>query len=92
MADQEKQFKVAVGYVEKVSGKDTAKVVIETRKPHPHYKKIVRVTKKFLVHDNGGKAGVGDKVQIQECRPISRMKRWRLVRVLEKAKVAEGVI
>jgi len=53
---------------------------------HPLYGKIMRRNKRFKVHDENGESAMGDTVEIMECRPISREKRWRVVRVVEKAK------
>lgn len=57
-------------------------VRVERRIRHPRYKKVVRRFKRFHAHDEKGVARVGDWVKIQECRPISRLKCWRLVEVL----------
>jgi len=61
-------------------------VVTETRVPHPVYKKVVRQSSRFKAHDETNDAKLGDLVRIQECRPMSRDKRWRLVEILERAK------
>ena len=61
-------------------------VAVEERKPHPIYKKMITSTKKFHAHDENNEAGVGDTVQIMETRPLSKMKRWRLIEIVEKAK------
>jgi small subunit ribosomal protein S17 len=61
-------------------------VVTETRVPHPVYKKVVRQSSRFKAHDETNDAKMGDLVRIQECRPMSRDKRWRLVEILERAK------
>lgn len=63
-------------------------VVVEVKNaaPHPTYGKIVRRTKRLKAHDEGNEAGVGDTVRIEETRPLSKTKRWRVVEVLEKAK------
>ena len=53
---------------------------------HPLYKKIMKRTVKFKVHDEKNECGVGDRVMIMETRPLSRDKRWRLVKIVEKAK------
>jgi small subunit ribosomal protein S17 len=55
---------------------------VERRVPHPVFKKIIRRTSKFYAHDEEGKAKEGDKVSIEETRPMSKLKRWRLVEVL----------
>ena len=53
---------------------------------HPLYKKILKRTKKFKVHDENNEAGIGDRVEIMETRKISKQVNWRLVKILEKAK------
>lgn len=63
----------------------TIVVAIEQRVKHPLYKKIVKRTKKFKVHDENNVAGVGDKVLIAEIRHLSKDKCWRLVEVIKKA-------
>ena len=64
------------------SGDKTAVVLVERRKKHGLYGKMMRVRKKFQVHDENNKAAPGDKVRIVESRPISKRKRWRLAEVL----------
>jgi small subunit ribosomal protein S17 len=76
-----KQGRVASDKMDK-----TIIVVTETRVPHPVYKKVVRQSTRFKAHDEQNEAKAGDLVRIQECRPMSRDKRWRLVEVLERAK------
>lgn len=58
-------------------------VVVRTYK-HPKYGKYLRVRKKYHAHDEKGEAKTGDKVELMACRPLSRLKRWRLVRVIER--------
>jgi small subunit ribosomal protein S17 len=55
-----------------------------TRVPHPRFGKIVKQMRKFYVHDEENKAKTGDTVRIMETRPLSKLKRWRLVEVLQK--------
>jgi small subunit ribosomal protein S17 len=64
----------------------TVVVVVEDRVKHKLYGKIIRRTTKVKAHDENGVAGVGDRVQLMETRPLSATKHWRLVEVLEKAK------
>jgi len=71
--------KTKVGKVVSVSGEKTLSVVVETRRPHPVYKKVVRYSKKYLVHCVDDTISVGDDVVITECRPLSKRKRWRVV-------------
>ena len=63
-------------------------IVVEIKQlvRHPLYGKIMRRSTKFKVHDESNESGVGDTVEIMECRPLSKQKRWRLTRVVEKAK------
>jgi len=64
----------------------TIVVAIEDNVRHPLYKKIIKRTVKLKVHDENNECGIGDKVEVMETRPLSKDKRWRLVKVLEKAK------
>ncbi len=75
-----------VGVVTSDRMKDTVVVAVETRIRHPLYSKIVRRTTRFKAHDPGNQCGIGDKVEIMETRPLSKEKRWRVVRIVEKAK------
>ncbi len=64
----------------------TVVVLVERRFTHPLYKKTVRRTKKYHAHDENNEFKVGDIVRIEECRPISRKKRWRVVERVEAAR------
>jgi small subunit ribosomal protein S17 len=64
----------------------TVVVSVEDRVKHGLYGKVLRRTSKFKAHDEQNQCGVGDRVRIQETRPLSATKRWRIVEVLEKAK------
>ena len=61
-------------------------VAVEMKIMHPKYGKFVKQTKKFMAHDETGECGIGDVVKIMETRPMSKLKRWRMVEVIEKAK------
>lgn len=61
-------------------------VTVERRVRHAKYGKFVKRTSKFMAHDEKGEAHVGDTVRIAEVRPMSKLKRWRLVEVVERAK------
>lgn len=63
----------------------TISVAVERRVRHPVYQKYIRRTTKLFAHDEGNECREGDTVMIEECRPLSRHKSWRLVRVLERA-------
>jgi small subunit ribosomal protein S17 len=62
----------------------TITVRVERRFPHPKYRKVITGYKKFYAHDEKGDAKVGDRVRIEETRPLSKTKRWRLVEVVER--------
>ena len=72
---------------EVVSTKMTKTIVVSVsrRVPHPLYKRIIGKRKKFYAHDEEGTANLGDVVRIVECRPLSKLKRWRLGEVVRKA-------
>ena len=78
--------KVRRGYVVSDKMQKTIVVEVEDRVKHPLYGKVIRRTSKVKAHDELDTAGIGDRVQIMETRPLSATKRWRLVEVLEKAK------
>jgi small subunit ribosomal protein S17 len=63
----------------------TVTVLVERRVKHPLYGKIIRLSKKYHVHDEMNEFGMGDVVVIEECRPLSKTKAWRVARLIEKA-------
>jgi len=67
----------------------TVVVMVETLVKHPLYEKYIRRRKKYMAHDENNECRVGDKVLIEETRPLSRRKRWRVRQILERAKVIE---
>ena len=71
-----------------VSNKMTKSITIAINRKvkHPIYGKFMNKTTKFMAHDEKNEAGIGDTVRISETRPLSKMKRWRLVEIIEKAK------
>jgi small subunit ribosomal protein S17 len=75
--------KERIGQVISVKMQKTAVVETTTRVPHPKFGKIMKQVKKFYVHDEESKAQVGDTVRISETRPVSKLKRWRLVEVVK---------
>jgi small subunit ribosomal protein S17 len=77
--------KILIGTV--VSNKMQKTIVVEVtrRVPHPVYKRIINKRNKFYAHDEDGAAKLGDVVRIIECRPLSKLKRWRLGEVIRKA-------
>src|SRR5262249_46476301 len=78
--------KVRIGKVISNKMEKTVVVSVESQVRHPLYGKIMRRTTKFKAHDEQNTCGEGDTVEIMETRPLSREKRWRVVRILEKAK------
>lgn len=88
MAEEQKrnERKVRVGKVVSNKMDKTIVVAIEELVQHKLYKKSVKRTVKFKAHDENNEAQIGDRVQIMETRPLSREKRWRLVKIVEKAK------
>ena len=77
--------KQLIGQVLESKMQKTAVVRIDTRAPHPVYKKYVTKSKKYYVHDPNDQCHPGDTVIIIECQPKSRLKRWRLHRIEQKA-------
>lgn len=77
--------KERVGRVISDKMQKTITVLVETRVEHPRYKKTITRRKKFYAHDEREEARVGDVVRIRETRPLSKLKRWRLVEILKRA-------
>lgn len=82
----EKNRKQRIGIVSSNKMEKTITVVVERRLRHPMYGKFVKKSKKFMAHDENNECQIGDKVRIEESRPLSARKRWNLKEVLEKAK------
>ncbi len=78
--------KERVGVVVSDTQDKTIVVRVERRTTHPLYAKTITVNKKYHVHDEANDAGIGDTVRIAETRPVSKLKRWRLAEVVERAK------
>jgi len=79
-----KKKKVREGLVVSDRMDKTVVVVVETRKVHPLYKKAIRVTKKYMAHDENNACKVGDKVKIVETRPLSKEKSWRVTGIISR--------
>jgi small subunit ribosomal protein S17 len=77
-----------IGFVTSRSGDKSVKVTVPYKAPHPLYHKVVNRKTVVHVHDEKNETKVGDKVEIMETRPISRLKRWRIIRVIEASVVA----
>ena len=86
MTTERNSRKERQGLVVSAGGEKTCVVKVEARKRHPLYGKMITRSTKFHAHDENNECGVGDTVRIMETRPISKMKRWRLVEIVEKAK------
>jgi len=82
---QEKKVKTLTAVVVSDSGDKSVKAALNYTVKHPRYGKYVKRRTNLAIHDEHNKAGVGDVIEITQCRPYSRTKRWRLVRVVEKA-------
>lgn len=86
MSEERNLRKTRVGVVVSDKMDKTIVVAIKDNVQHPLYKKIIKRTVKLKAHDEENTAGIGDKVEVMETRPLSKDKRWRLVKILEKAK------
>jgi small subunit ribosomal protein S17 len=82
MAEGRRQFKVGRVVSDKMD--KTVVVAVDYLKPHPLYRKIIRKTSKFHVHDASNDCRIGDTVRIGETRPLSKTKRWEVVEVIER--------
>lgn len=78
--------KTRIGIVVSNKMDKTIVVAYHTKVKHPLYKKTINKTTKFKAHDENNQCDIGDTVEIEETRPLSRDKRWRLVRIVEKVK------
>ena len=83
--DTRNNRKELIGVVRSKTGEKSIKVVYEYKIPHPLYKKEIRRKTTVHVHDDSNDSNVGDKVRIMATRPISKLKRWRVTEILEKA-------
>tara|TARA_Y100001960_G_scaffold124598_1_gene132853 strand:+ start:1885 stop:2145 length:261 start_codon:yes stop_codon:yes gene_type:complete len=86
MTQERNRRKSRTGVVVSDKREKTVTVAIKQSFPHPKYGKIVRKTKKLYAHDDSFDAKVGDTVRVMETKPISKMKRWRITEVIERAK------
>lgn len=77
--------KQQIGIVISNKMQKTIVVKIEKRYPHPMYSKTLIKTKKYLAHDEQESCKIGDQVLLQECRPLSKKKRWKLIEILSKS-------
>lgn len=77
--------KTQIGFVSSRSGDKSIKVTVPYKSPHPLYHKIVNRQTVLHVHDEKNEAKLGDKVEVMETRPLSRLKRWRIVSIVQRA-------
>jgi len=82
--------KTIIGFVSSRMGDKSVKVTIAYKTPHSLYHKVINRKTVVHVHDESNEVKVGDKVEIMETRPISRLKRWRVINIIERAKIANG--
>lgn len=81
---ERKKRKTRVGWVVSNKMQKTIVVAIDRLLRHSHYNRVIRRTSKLYAHDEKNQCQIGDKVKVMETRPLSKLKRWRLVKVLEK--------
>ncbi len=86
MSEERNLRKTRVGFVTSDKMDKTIVVAVEESRRHALYGKSEKITKKFKAHDENNECRIGDRVEIMETRPLSKDKRWRLVRIVEKAK------
>lgn len=84
-----KSRKTMIGQVVSDKMDKTVVVVVERKFNHPAFKKVVKSSKKYKVHDERNECTVGDVIQIRECRPLSKEKHWRLLEIVRKVVTAE---
>ena len=84
--ERDNNRKVREGIVTSTSMEKTAIVTVTERVRHPLYRKTLQRTKKLYAHDEANTARVGDRVRVAETRPLSKLKRWRLLEVVERAR------
>ncbi len=82
--------KKLLGFVTSRSGDKSVKVTIPFKRPHPQYHKVINRKTVVHVHDEKNEAKIGDRVEIMETRPLSRLKRWRILSIVERAVRASG--
>src|SRR5215467_12581136 len=88
--DQKNRRSTKIGQVVSTKMNKTIVVEVSMRKSHTLYRRVVQKSKKFYAHDENSTAHVGDYVEIEETRPLSKLKRWKLREILQKAKLVAG--
>ena len=89
MENMEVKRKIRLGHVVSDKMDKTVVVAVETPRRHPLYKKTIKRVVKYKAHDKNNECRLGDKVRIAETRPLSKDKRWRVVEIITRGKVAE---
>ena len=84
--------KTAVGFVSSKMGDKSVKVTVPYKTPHPLYGKVINRKTVLHAHDEKNEDRLGDKVELMETRPISRLKRWRVVTIIERAVAASAAV
>ena len=84
--------KEKIGTVISTSMQKTIVIKVENRYSHPIYSKTIVKTRKYLVHDESNQCNIGDQVLVQECRPLSRRKRWALTKIISKTSLITGFL
>lgn len=78
-------IKEKIGTVVSNKMQKTVVIKVENRYSHPIYSKIMLKTKKYLVHDENSECNIGDQILVEECRPLSKRKRWKLSKIISKS-------
>jgi small subunit ribosomal protein S17 len=86
------QRKTALGFVSSKMGDKSIKVTVPYKTPHPLYGKVINRKTVLHAHDEKNEARLGDKVELMETRPISRLKRWRVISIVERAVAASAAV
>ncbi|HVZ63540.1 MAG TPA: 30S ribosomal protein S17 [Lacunisphaera sp.] len=81
--DRQNRRKTQIGFVSSKMGDKSVKVTVPYKTPHPLYHKVINRKTVLHVHDEKNETKVGDKIEVMETRPISRLKRWRVTRIVE---------
>lgn len=89
MSTERNSRKTLIGNVTSRSGDKSIKVTVPFKVPHPRYQKVINRKTVVHAHDETNDTKIGDKVEIMETRPLSRLKRWRVIKVLERAVTVE---
>ncbi|MEJ2385772.1 MAG: 30S ribosomal protein S17 [Chromatiaceae bacterium] len=88
MSDEQQRNRRLTGRVVSSAMDKTITVLVERRVQHPLYGKFMRRTTKIHAHDEDNTCGQGDLVTVEQCRPLSKTKSWRLIQIVEKARLA----